>query len=102
VNNLRGTLGRFAPELLETEFACEMWAQFEQGTLTADSKLGGVLRATRGPLMPMASWWRLRMPGRKRCDESWGGKARARAGVEPEGALAHRRRIAPAPTGGRG
>jgi RIO kinase 1 len=42
VNNPRGTLGRFAPELLETELACEMWAQFEQGALTADSKLSGV------------------------------------------------------------
>ena len=27
VNNLRGTLVRFAPELLQTEFAREMWAQ---------------------------------------------------------------------------
>jgi RIO kinase 1 len=42
VNNIRGTLSRFAPELLETEFAREMWAQFEQGELTADSKLKGV------------------------------------------------------------
>ena len=42
VNNIRGTLGRFAPELLDTEFAREMWAQFEQGELTADSKLTGV------------------------------------------------------------
>jgi RIO kinase 1 len=42
VNNIRCTLGRFAPELLETEFAREMWAQFEQGELTADSKLTGV------------------------------------------------------------
>ena len=42
VNNLRGTLGRFAPEILDSEFAREMWAQFEQGELTADSKLTGV------------------------------------------------------------
>jgi RIO kinase 1 len=42
VNNIRGTLGRFAPDLLETEFAREMWALFEQGELTADSKLTGV------------------------------------------------------------
>jgi RIO kinase 1 len=42
VNNIRGTLGRYAPELLETEFAREMWALFEQGELTADSKLTGV------------------------------------------------------------
>jgi RIO kinase 1 len=42
VNNIRGTLGRFAPEILETEFAREMWARFEQGELTADSKLTGI------------------------------------------------------------
>jgi RIO kinase 1 len=42
VNNIRGTLGRYASELLETEFAREMWAQFEQGELTADSTLTGV------------------------------------------------------------
>ena len=42
VNNLRGTLGRFAPELLATEFAHEMWALFEDGNLRADSRLTGV------------------------------------------------------------
>jgi RIO kinase 1 len=42
VNNIRDTLGRFAPELLETEFAREMWALFEQGELTADTTLTGV------------------------------------------------------------
>jgi RIO kinase 1 len=41
VNNIRGTLGRFAPELLQTEFAREMWALFERGELTADSALTG-------------------------------------------------------------
>ena len=42
VNNIRGTLGRFAPELLATEYAREMWALFEQGELTADAKLTGI------------------------------------------------------------
>jgi RIO kinase 1 len=42
VNNLRATLGRFAPELLATEFAREMWALFEQGELRPDSRLTGV------------------------------------------------------------
>ena len=42
VNNLRSTLGRFAPELLATEFAREMWALFEQGELRPDSVLTGV------------------------------------------------------------
>jgi RIO kinase 1 len=41
VNNIRNTLGRFAPELLETEFAQEMWSLFEQGELKADSELTG-------------------------------------------------------------
>ena len=41
VNNIRGTLGRFAPELLATEFAREMWHLFQQGELTADSRLTG-------------------------------------------------------------
>jgi RIO kinase 1 len=42
VNNIRGTLGRFAPELLETEYAREMWALFEQGELKADTPLTGL------------------------------------------------------------
>ena len=42
VNNIRNTLGRFATELLETQFAREMWALFEQGELKADSELTGV------------------------------------------------------------
>src|SRR3954471_3213016 len=42
VNNIRGTLGRFAPELLATEFALEMWSLFEQGELTAERPLTGV------------------------------------------------------------
>lgn len=41
VNNLRATLGRFAPELLTTEFAREMWSLFERGELRADSALTG-------------------------------------------------------------
>ncbi|HUN27631.1 MAG TPA: PA4780 family RIO1-like protein kinase [Steroidobacteraceae bacterium] len=42
VNNLRKTLGRFAPELLQTDFAREMWALYEQGELTAESALTGL------------------------------------------------------------
>ena len=42
VNNLRTTLGRFAPELLATEFAREMWSLFEQGELRPDTELSGV------------------------------------------------------------
>jgi RIO kinase 1 len=50
VNNIRGTLGRFAPELLHTEFAREMWAHFEQGELTADSKLNGTFAPDESPV----------------------------------------------------
>jgi len=42
VDNLRGTLGRFAPELLATEYAREMWALFEKGELHPNSELTGM------------------------------------------------------------
>ena len=45
VNNLRSTLGRFAPELLITEFAREMWALFEQGELRPETRLTGIFAA---------------------------------------------------------
>ena len=41
VMNITATLGRFAPELLATRFAEEMWALFEQGLLRPDSVLTG-------------------------------------------------------------
>ena len=41
VNNLTACLGRFAPELLETYYAEEMWALFETGELRPDSVLTG-------------------------------------------------------------
>ena len=41
VGNIRDSLGRFAPELLGTQFAAEMWALFSQGKLRPDSKLTG-------------------------------------------------------------
>jgi RIO kinase 1 len=40
-NNIRGTLGRFAPELLETRYAAEMWALFKEGELRVDTPLTG-------------------------------------------------------------
>lgn len=42
VNNLRDTLGRFAPELLATEYAREMWALYQEGNLLPDTPLTGV------------------------------------------------------------
>jgi RIO kinase 1 len=41
VGNLTISLSRFAPELLDTHYAEEMWALFEQGELRADSELTG-------------------------------------------------------------
>jgi RIO kinase 1 len=52
VNNIRATLGRFAPELLRTEFAREMWALYEQGELRADSRLTGVMAREEAPIDP--------------------------------------------------
>jgi RIO kinase 1 len=54
VNNIRGTLGRFAPELLTTEFAREIWARFEAGELQADSVLTGVFAREEGVTDPDA------------------------------------------------
>ncbi len=42
VNGITATLGRFAPELLTTQYAAEMWALFEQGGLKPDSPLTGI------------------------------------------------------------
>ena len=50
VNNIRNTLGRFAPELLDTEFAREMWSLFEQGELRADSELTGLSVRDEAPV----------------------------------------------------
>jgi RIO kinase 1 len=41
VNNLTATLGRWAPELLETWYGEEMWALFEVGALQAETELTG-------------------------------------------------------------
>ncbi|MBD9477678.1 PA4780 family RIO1-like protein kinase [Pseudoxanthomonas sp. PXM02] len=41
VNNLTATLGRWAPELLDTWYGEEMWALFEAGTLLPDTVLTG-------------------------------------------------------------
>lgn len=41
VNNMRAYFGRFAPELLDTHYAKEMWALYESGELHPESKLTG-------------------------------------------------------------
>jgi RIO kinase 1 len=42
VKNLADTLGRFAPELLATDYAREMWTWFQKGELTPDTPLTGI------------------------------------------------------------
>lgn len=42
VANINACLGRFAPELLATEYAREMWTLFESGALRPDSELSGL------------------------------------------------------------
>ncbi|MGC9493809.1 PA4780 family RIO1-like protein kinase [Vibrio genomosp. F10] len=41
VNNIRDYYGQFAPELLTTEYAKEIWAIFEKGDLKPDTELTG-------------------------------------------------------------
>lgn len=41
VNNMRRYYGEFAPQLLQTNYAKEMWALFEEGNLTPHSTLTG-------------------------------------------------------------
>lgn len=41
VNNLTASLGRWAPELLDTWYGEEMWALFEAGDLNPDTRLTG-------------------------------------------------------------
>lgn len=41
VNNMRRYYGEFAPALLQTQYANEMWELFEEGNLTPDSILSG-------------------------------------------------------------
>jgi len=41
VNNMRATFGRALPELLETQYAHEIWALYESGELMPESALTG-------------------------------------------------------------
>jgi len=42
VGNLRDFFGRFAPEILETDYGGEIWAAYQAGALTPDVPLTGV------------------------------------------------------------
>jgi RIO kinase 1 len=50
VNNMRATFGRALPELLETEYAHEMWMLYEAGKLRPDTLLTG--RFVHDPAAP--------------------------------------------------
>ena len=41
INNMRASFGAVAPELLDTEYAHEIWDLYEQGQLTPDTALTG-------------------------------------------------------------
>jgi len=48
VDKLRRFFGRFAPELLDTEFGKEIWSLYASGRLDVGSSLTGFYRPTRG------------------------------------------------------
>jgi RIO kinase 1 len=64
VNNLRGTLGRFAPELLETECAREIWALFTAGSCSRRASSRGCFCAGGG------------RDGHEQCHRRYRGRAR--------------------------
>jgi RIO kinase 1 len=49
VDNIGACLGRFAPELVATRYAREMWALFEAGELRPDSVLTGTFAIDETP-----------------------------------------------------
>jgi RIO kinase 1 len=50
VANLRGFFGRFAPELLATDYGAEIWDLYERGQLHPDVTLTGRFDRTLGPV----------------------------------------------------
>ncbi|OUS36238.1 serine protein kinase RIO [Oleispira antarctica] len=47
VNNMSEYYGQYAPELLRTNYAKEMWALYEDGNLTADTELTGLFEESK-------------------------------------------------------
>ncbi len=47
VNNMTAYYGRFAPDLLKSKHAKEIWAHYEAGTLSPDTKLTGRFKECR-------------------------------------------------------
>ena len=50
VDNLRGFFGRFAPELLHTEYGREIWDLYERGLLRPDAALTGRFERKAAPV----------------------------------------------------
>ena len=48
VDNLRGFFGQFAPDLLQTDYGPEMWALYQRGVLSSDTKLTGRAERQKG------------------------------------------------------
>lgn len=50
VGNLQDFFGRFAPELMQTQYGPEIWALYERGVLQPDTPLSGRFERQRGPV----------------------------------------------------
>jgi RIO kinase 1 len=50
VDNLRGFFGRFAPELLHSEYGAEIWDRYQRGELQPDAVLTGRFQHKTGPV----------------------------------------------------
>jgi RIO kinase 1 len=48
VTNMRQYFGRFAPELLKSEYGKEMWSLYEHGNLLVDTQLTGRFQPKKG------------------------------------------------------
>jgi RIO kinase 1 len=50
VDNLRGYFGRYAPELLHTDYGAEIWSLYKAGLLHLDTPLTGHFKRPAGPV----------------------------------------------------
>ena len=50
VDNLRSFFGRFAPELLSTDYGPEIWSLFQRGALQPDTPLSGKFERSTAPV----------------------------------------------------